>query len=68
MRGDETRAAYYAREARESARIAHDCAQRGNARAARHWLDIAESERDAAAFWASESAPSMPYLKPAFML
>lgn len=68
MPADSVRANYYAREARESAKIAQACAQRGDAKAARAWLQLAADESESAAFWNSESAPSMPYLKPAFML
>lgn len=64
---DATRAKYYRREAKRSARIASDALKRGDFRAARKWAALASEESELAAFWASDESPAMPYLKPAFM-
>lgn len=57
MPADETRVRHYRREALESMRLAATAAKRGDIRTARQWAAQSESELEAAAFWASESAP-----------
>ena len=59
---------YYMREAQVSVDIAARAKARGDKAGARTWLEQASSELDMAAFWRSNEAPNMPYLKPGFML
>lgn len=56
MPTDATRVAHYQRQARISESYAHAAQMRGDKRAALQWARIAQGEREAAEYWASDDA------------
>jgi len=68
MQSNRVRARHYARQARESSRLAAECAKRGDAKGARSWERIAAGEREAADFWNSDGAPRLPRFRNSWSL